>query len=94
MGWRSYWEKTTKKQVLNKTTVHVVETEQTSLPICTEETLPEPLAPTEETLCEETCNKHTLLEPLTPTAETLQTEEPQVEENIKCPICFLYTKDT
>ena len=57
-----------RKQLKNKyykSTVHVVETEQTSPPVCTAETLPEPLAPAEETPREET-----LLGPIAPTEET------------------------
>ena len=61
-----------RKELKNKHwTVHVVETEQTPLPTCAEATLSEPLAPTEETLCEETRYEETLLEQIAPTDETL-----------------------
>ena len=82
-------KKTTKKQVLNKSTVHVVETEQTSPPVCTAETLPEPLAPAEETL-------PVPLAPTeeTPCEETLAEEESPDEENTTCPICSRYTSET
>ena len=48
-------------------------TEQTSLPTCAQETFLEPIAPTDETLCEETLqaaetrNEQTLPEPIAPT---------------------------